>query len=100
MENETFDPIAIRQAEVAQYEANIAIYKSMVDSLPSEWPDRLLHLQGSKNPHQDIDLVEPEDIELVSQLWAHDSAKHSIRTEMVELAKARAILAALEAQAE
>jgi len=92
--------IEMRRQEVAMYESNIEMFKTMMASLPSEWPARLLQFKGSKNPHDDIDLVDVDDIELVTNLWAHDAAAHQIRTEMVELAKSRAILAALEAQAE
>jgi hypothetical protein len=101
MENETLDPIALREQEVAQYEQNISMYKAIALSLPSEWPEHLLHLKNSPDQHRAIAQIESiEDVELVSDLWAHDAAEASVRSEMVELAKSKAILAVLEAQAE
>lgn len=90
--------IELREQEVAQYEENIALYKSIASTLPSEWPEHLKHLKDAKNHHDAIASVEDlDDVALVSDLWAYDMAIKSIRTEMVEKAKSQAILAALKA---
>jgi hypothetical protein len=91
-------PVQIRQEEVNQYQANIDMYTVIAAGLPSEWPERLVHLKGEKNQHEAIAKIEDlADVVLVGQLWAYEAAKASIRSEMVEKAKAEAILNALKA---
>lgn len=92
-------PLEARRAEVAQYEQNIAMYSAIAASLPSQWPEHLIHLKGSTSQHADIATLEDlDDVELVGDLWAHDQAKAAIRAETIEKRKAEAILAFLEAQ--
>lgn len=103
MENVTTEitPLQARQAEVAEYEANIAMYKSIAAGLPNSWPEHLAHLKGSTNQHSDIATIENlDDVMLIGQLWAHDQAQAAIRAETVEMMKAKAILSVLEAQAQ
>lgn len=91
-------PLEARRAEVAQYEANIALYQTILASLPTEWPAHLEKYRGSKNEHDDIAEVENlADVELLGKLWYADRVKKSIRTETIECTKARAILQVLEA---
>ncbi len=98
MENE-ITPLEARRQEVAQYEANIAMYTAIANSLPSEWPEHLAHLKDSTNQHADIaTLQDLNDVELVGDLWAYDQAQAAIRAETIEKRKAEAILAFLEAQ--
>lgn len=93
------DPITLRQQEVDQYDAAIATYKSVFDSLPSEWPASLEQFRDRVDRHQAIAEIEDlDDVALVSDLWAHDDAGRAIRAHMVERAKANAILLALQAQ--
>lgn len=92
-------PLEARRAEVAQYEANIAMYQAIAASLPNKWPAHLAHLKGSNNQHSDIaSIVSLADVELVGDLWAHDAAEAAIRAETIEKRKAEAILAFLEAE--
>jgi len=89
--------VEYRQEEVAQYQANIDLYTSIAAALPSVWPAHLAHLKGSKNKHSDIAGVEDlDDVLLVSDLWAHDDAVAAIRSETVEMRKAKAILDAIQ----
>lgn len=91
-------PIQAREAEVAEYAANISIYTSIAATLPSEWPAHLAHLKGSTDKHKAIAEIEDlADVELVSDLWAHDDAQAAIRANFVEKRKAEAILAAMQA---
>jgi len=93
----TFDPIQAREEEVNQYKANIELYTSIASQLPSEWPSHLEHLKNEKSQHEAIAKVESlADVELVGKLWAYESAQASIRSEMIEKAKAEAILNALK----
>jgi hypothetical protein len=91
------DPIEVRRAEVAQYEQNIALYKTILASLPTEWPARLEQFKGSVNEHDDIAKVEDlDDVELLGKLWYADRVKKLIRTETVEFTKAKTILEVLD----
>lgn len=99
-EETSITPLEARRAEVAQYEANIALYQTILASLPTEWPAHLEKYRGSKNEHDDIAEVEDlADVELLGKLWYADRVKKSIRTETIECTKAKSILAVLEAQA-
>jgi len=92
-------PLELRRTEVTQYQSNIDMYTAIANSLPSEWPEHLVHLKGSTNQHADIATINDlADVELVSDLWAHDAAVAAIRAETVEKRKAEAILAFLESQ--
>lgn len=89
-------PVEIREQEVAQYQTNIDLYTSIAANLPSEWPEHLAYLKGSKNRHADIATVENlDDVLLVGDLWTHDDAVVAIRTETIEMRKAQAILNAI-----
>ena len=93
------DPVELRRQEVSSYSDAILLYQGIAASLPSEWPDRLVAFKGRTDTHTAIaEIDDLDDVELVSQLWAHDQAQASIRSNMVERAKAQAILVALEAQ--
>lgn len=98
-EETNLTPLQARQAEVAQYEANIALYQTILTTLPTEWPAHLEKYRGSKNEHDDIATVDDlADVELLSKLWYADRVKKSIRTETLECMKAKAILDVLENQ--
>jgi hypothetical protein len=90
-------PLESRQIEVDQYSANITMYTTILATLPTEWPERLLGFKGSKNKHEDIAKVEDlADVELLAKLWQADDCKAAIRTETLERAKAASILAVLK----
>lgn len=90
-------PLQARIAEVAQYEANIALYTTILGTLPTEWPERLLQHRGVKNQHDAIATVDSSDVELLSRLWYADECSKAIKTETLELTKAKAILTVLQA---
>ena len=98
MTEETTTPLQARIAEVAQYEANIALYKNILAGLPTEWPDRLLQYRGVKNQHEAIVDVDLADVELLSKLWYADDCARFIRTETLEMTKAKSILTTLQNQ--
>lgn len=100
MEENTFDPIAMRRAEVEAYAANIAMYQNIIATLPTEWPEHLLPYKSASNLHEVIEQIEDmEDVALVSQLHYGEQCKRNIRSETIEMTKAQSILNALEAQA-
>ena len=90
-------PLQARIAEVAQYEANIALYQTILQTLPTEWPERLLQYKSAKNKHDIIADVATDDVELLSKLWYADECAKAIRTETLEMTKSRAILNVLQA---
>jgi hypothetical protein len=90
-------PLELRIAEVAQYEANIAMFKSILATLPTEWPEHLAQYKGATNKHETSALIQNlDDVELVSKLWYADECFAAIRSEMVEMQKAKAILAVMQ----
>ena len=90
-------PLQARIAEVEQYEANIALYKTILETLPTEWPERLLQHRGSKTQHDTIATVDSADVELLSKLWYADECIKAIKTETLELTKAKSVLNVMQA---
>jgi hypothetical protein len=91
-------PLEARQQEVDQYTANIAMYTTILGTLPTEWPERLVSYKGSTDKHKDIATVDDlADVELLAKLWQADDCKAAIRTETLERTKAAAILAVMSA---
>ena len=90
-------PLQARIAEVAQYEANIALYTTILETLPTEWPENLLQYKGAKNQHETIAEIESADVELLSKLWYADECAKAIKTETLELTKSKAVLNVLQA---
>lgn len=92
-------PLELRQAEVAQYQQNIAMYEAIAAGLPSEYPEHLAKYKTRKDQHAAIaEIDDMDDVELLSDLWAHDSAKAAVRSETVEMRKAVAIMNVLQNQ--
>jgi hypothetical protein len=90
-------PLQARIAEVAQYEANIVLYQTILNTLPVEWPERLLQYKGAKNQQETIAVVDSADVELLAKLWYADDCRVAIKTETLELTKSKAILNVLQA---
>ena len=89
-------PLQARIAEVAQYNANIALYENILKTLPTEWPERLLSHRGAKQQHDAIAAVDAADVELLAKLWYADECAKAIKTETLELTKSKAILDVLQ----
>jgi hypothetical protein len=90
-------PLQARIAEVAQYESNIALYKSMLANLPTEWPTRLEQYKDVTDKHNVIGAVaDLDDVELLADLWTAQDCIKAIRTETLEKRKAEAILQVLQ----
>ncbi len=91
-------PIELREAEVAEYEKAIALYTTIAESLPSEYPAHLAQHKNATDKHAVIATISDlADVELLSDLWAHDDAQAAIRSNIVEKRKAEAILNSLKA---
>ena len=88
-------PKETRVLEVATYEANIFMYQTLLQTLDGNWDDDLLHLK-------DIEAQEaarqcPMDrLERLAVLQQFDQVTNLLKTEIVERAKAAAILAILK----
>ena len=90
-------PLEARIAEVAQYEANILLYTTMLASLPTKWPAHLTQFKDAKDKHSVIGKISDlNDVELVADLWMADDCVKAIRTETLEKRKAEAILKVIE----
>jgi hypothetical protein len=97
IEETQITPLQARITEVAQYEANISLYKTILETLPTEWPERLLQYKGAKNQQDTIASVSGDDVELLAQLWYADECAKAVKTETLEMTKSRAILNVLQA---
>lgn len=90
--------IDARQAEVDQYDQNIAMYEAILATLPTEWPAHLESFKDRRDHQQAITECDSDDVELLSQLLYATQVAASIRTEKLERTKAASILAVLIAQ--
>jgi hypothetical protein len=96
-EETTVTPLEARVSEVAQYEANIAMYTAIKATLPKAWPDHLVEYRNIKNKHEAAAKISDlADVELLSKLWYADDCDAAIRSEVVELTKAKAILGIMQ----
>lgn len=91
------DHVTLREQEVAQYDSNIALYTTILGTLPTEWPARLEQFKTRKDHQQAVTECDADDVELLAQLLYMEQVKASIRSEKLERTKAAAILAALKA---
>jgi hypothetical protein len=91
-ENEAkLTPKQARQIEVDSYKANIATYKALLLTLDGEWDADLAHLKGVEA--QAAARQCPEDRLLrLAVLQQFDQVTNLLKTEIVECAKAQAIL--------
>jgi hypothetical protein len=97
MEEQQVDPIELRRAEIAQYDANIAMYQAIAATLPTSWPKELEEHRDPRNQHKALKKVPADKVQQVAELWYADDVAQAIKTETLERTKAAAILAALEA---
>lgn len=88
--------IESRQAEVAAYDQNIAVYEQLLVTLPSEWPARLEQFRGRPDHQQAArELDDPDDVTLLAQLLFRDQVQGLLASERLERTKSASILAAL-----
>ena len=87
-------PVQMRQAEVNSYSANVENYKALLQTLDGNWDDDLIHLKGIES--QDAARHCPMDrLERLAVLQQFDQVTNLLKTEIVERAKAAAILAVM-----
>jgi hypothetical protein len=88
-------PLEVRQLEVASYETNIATYNALLATLDGNWDDDLVHLKNVE-AQEAARQCPMERLERLAVLQQFDQATNLLKTEIVECAKAKAILQVLK----
>jgi len=84
-------PLEARQAEVDSYSANVATYQALLATLDGNWDADLIHLKDVEG--QDAARNCPMDrLERLAVLQQYEQVTKLLKTEIVERAKATAIL--------
>lgn len=91
------DNIVARTHEVHQYDTNINNYKALLEKYPVAWPEHLDQFRGME-PHTAAAQCGVEDIEELAACQQAERVAYLFKTEMVERAKAAAILEVLKEQ--
>lgn len=81
----------IRQLEVDSYQANIAVYTTLLSTLDGNWDADLVHLkniEGQEAARQ----CPMEKLARLAVLQQFDQVTNLLKTEIVECAKSQAIL--------
>lgn len=87
--------IEVRQMELDAYSANVANYTALLATLDGDWDADLIHLKGIEA--QEAARQCPMDrLERLAVLQQYDQVTNLLKTEIVERAKAAAILAVLQ----
>jgi hypothetical protein len=88
-------PLQARQMEVDSYSANVTNYQALLATLDGNWDNDLIHLKGIEA--QEAARQCPMDrLERLAVLQQYDQVTNLLKTEIVERAKAQAILNILE----
>jgi hypothetical protein len=87
----TLTPKQVRQEEVASYKANIATYKTLLATLDGNWDADLVHLKGVE-PQEAARQCPMDKLARLAVLQQFDQVTNLLKTEIVECAKAQAIL--------
>ena len=91
MEEVQLTPLEARQLEVDTYSANVANYQALLATLDGDWDADLVHLKGVEG--QEAARQCPMDrLERLAVLQQFDQVTNLLKTEIVERAKAQAIL--------
>jgi hypothetical protein len=84
-------PKQIRELEVAAYEANIATYNALLATLDGNWDEDLVHLKGIE-AQEAARQCPMNKLARLAVLQQFDQVTNLLKTEIVECAKAQAIL--------
>jgi len=85
-------PKEVRILEVASYKANIETYKTLLSTLDGKWDAELGHLKELE-PQEAARQCPMDKLERLAVLQQYDQVTNLLKTEIVECAKASAILA-------
>lgn len=81
----------LRQLEVDSYKANIATYKALLATLDGNWDADLVHLKGVE-AQEAARQCSMDKLARLAVLQQFDQVTNLLKTEIVECAKAQAIL--------
>jgi hypothetical protein len=84
-------PKQVRQMEVDSYSANIATYTALLATLDGEWDADLIHLKDLE-PQEGARQCPMSRLARLAVLQQYDQVTKLLKTEIVEGAKAKAIL--------
>jgi hypothetical protein len=84
-------PKEARQMEVDSYKANIATYNSLLATLDGNWDADLIHLKGIE-AQEAARQCSMDKLARLAVLQQFDQVTNLLKTEIVECAKAQAIL--------
>lgn len=84
-------PKQLRQMEVDAYKANIVIYTNLLETLDGNWDNDLIHLKNVE-PQEAARQCPMNRLSRLAILQQHDQVTNLLKTELVECAKAEAIL--------
>jgi hypothetical protein len=81
----------LRQEEVDAYQKNIDVYKKILETLDGDWDEDLVHLK-TLDPHEAARQCSLDRLERLAALQQFEQFSNLLKTEIVEHAKAKAIL--------
>lgn len=84
-------PKQIRQMEVDQYAANIAVYTNLLTTLDGNWDADLVHLKGLP-AHDAAEQCPLNRIERLAKLQQFEQVSRLLKTETLEWTKSKSIL--------
>jgi len=84
-------PKQVRQMEVDSYQANVNIYTALLATLDGNWDADLIHLKDLE-PMEAARQCPMNKLQRLAVLQQYDQVTNLLKTEIVECAKAKAIL--------
>lgn len=90
-ENAPLTPKQIRQMEVDSYQLNIDTYTALLATLDGNWDSDLVHLKNLE-PQEAARQCSIDKLQRLAVLQQYDQVTNLLKTEIVEHAKAKAIL--------
>jgi hypothetical protein len=88
-------PLEARQMEVDSYTLNVEAYTALLGTLDGNWDADLIHLKDVE-PQEAARQCPFDRLERLAVLQQFDQVSNLLKTEIVERAKAKAILAILQ----
>ena len=90
-------PLEARQMEVDSYTLNVEAYKALLKTLDGDWDADLVHLKDLE-PQEAARQCSMDRLERLAVLQQFDQVTNLLKTEIVERAKATAILGILKGE--
>lgn len=90
-----YTPLEVRQMEVDSYTVNVEAYTALLATLDGNWDADLIHLKDVE-PQEAARQCPMDRLERLAVLQQYDQVSNLLKTEIVERAKAKAILNILQ----